>query len=309
MGRALDDHLDHLRARNLRPSYLQARSALLRRLERHLDHDPLEADVDALRTYLDRGLRAGSRATEIAHLRSFYQWALIEGHIDRDPTVRLERPKQPAGQPRPIPTASLTVALASAIAPVRAMLYLAAYAGLRACEIAPLRGEHVLLDADPAILVVLEGKGGATGTIPVSATLAAVLAELPRRGLLFPRIDGKEGPMSRWRVCQMCNQHLHRQGIPDTLHSLRHWYGTELYRATRDLRLTQKLMRHASSATTDRYTFIADEAGVAAVSQLPLLHPQTFADGEIGPGVGKGRVAPTAPAPGPLTIRHPAGLV
>lgn len=264
-------HLDHLHARNLRPTYIESRLRLIARLERHLGASALNATLDDLRTYLDRPLGPGSRATEIAHLKAFYQWALIEGLIDHDPTVRLEKPKHPPGQPRPIATSDLAVALRAAPDLIRPMLYLAAYAGLRACEIAPLRGEHLLLDDAPPILVVVEGKGGAPGSVPIGPVLAPVLAELPRRGALFPRIDGRPGSMSRYRVCQLCNGHLHSLGIDASLHQLRHFFGSEVYRATRDLRVTQTLMRHRSSSTTDRYTYIADADGVDAVGKLPSL--------------------------------------
>ena len=264
-------HLDHLRARNLRPTYVESRMRLLERLERHLAASALTATLDDLRTYLDRPLGPGARATEIAHLKGFYRWAVTEELLDRDPTVRLEKPKVPPGKPRPIATADLAVALRSAPDLIRPMLYLAAYAGLRACEIAPLRGEHVLLDDAPPVLIVVEGKGGAPGSVPVGPILGAVLAVLPRRGAFFPRLDGRPGPMSRYRVCQLCNGHLHSLGIQATLHQLRHWFLTEAYRATHDLRLTQKLARHHSSSTTDRYTYIADIEGAAAVNRLPAF--------------------------------------
>ncbi len=262
-------HLDHLRARHLRPNYVESRERVINRLEHHLGDDPLAATLTDLRCYLDRGLAPGSLATEIAHLKGFYKWALLEGHISSDPTLRLERPKVPPGQPRPIATRDLAAALTVSGGLIRPMLYLAAYAGLRACEIAPLRGEHILLDDDPPLLVVVEGKGGVPGSVPINPILGTVVATLPRHGWCFPRIDGKAGHLSRYRICQLCNGLLHGLGINATLHQLRHWYGTELYRATLDLRVTQKLMRHSSSKTTDRYTYVADSAGVEAVAALP----------------------------------------
>lgn len=271
MRQEVIDHLDHLRARNLRPTYIESRERLLRRLERHLDASAFSATLDDLRSYLDRPLGPGARATEIAHLKAFYLWAVTEERIERDPTARLEKPKLPPGKPRPIATSDLAVALHAANDPTRTMLYLAAYAGLRACEIAPLRGEHVLLYDDPPTLIVVEGKGGRTGAVPIAAALIPVLEQAPRRGLLFPRMDGQPGPMSRYRVCQLCNGHLHSLGIEATLHQLRHWCLTEAYRATKDLRAVQRLARHRSSSTTDGYTYLADTEGAAAVNRLPTL--------------------------------------
>lgn len=271
MQQEVAHHIDHLHARNLRPTYIESRVRLLDRLERHLGAAPSTASLDDLRSYLDRPLGPGSRATEIAHLKAFFRWAVTEELLDRDPTVRLEKPKLPAAKPRPIATSDLVVALRAADDLIRPMLLLAAYAGLRACEIAPLRGEHVLLDDDPPVLIVVEGKGGAPGSVPLAPVLAAELATLPRRGLLFPRIDGRPGPMSRYRVCQLCNGHLHSLGIEATAHQCRHWFLTETYRATHDLRLTQRLARHRSSTTTDRYTYLSDTEATRAVGMLPAL--------------------------------------
>jgi site-specific recombinase XerD len=53
--------------------------------------------------------------------------------------------------------------------------------------------------------------------------------------------------------------------------NLRHWYTTELFRAARDLRATQRLMRHRSSSATDRYAYVADPAEVESVSMLPRI--------------------------------------
>jgi integrase len=267
----LQQHLDHLRARNLRPTYINSRRTLLGRLESHLGHSPLDTTVEELRAFLNRGLAATTRATELAHLRSFYKWAVIQGLVERDPAIHLERPKLPVPHPRPIATSDLVAALAVAVEPIRTMLLLAAYAGLRCCEIAPLSAEHVLLRDSPPVLIVVESKGGGAGSVPISPLLADELWSIvPRSGWLFPRADG-HGPLSANRVCQLIGRYLHGLGIGATAHQLRHWFATETYRATRDLRVTQKLMRHAKSSTTDRYTYVSDQEGVDAVALLPAL--------------------------------------
>ena len=52
-------------------------------------------------------------------------------------------------------------------------------------------------------------------------------------------------------------------------HSLRHTACTNLYRATRDIRLTQRFARHKSILSTTIYTHPADEDLVRSVAQLP----------------------------------------
>ena len=51
-------------------------------------------------------------------------------------------------------------------------------------------------------------------------------------------------------------------------HALRHTACTNLYRATRDIRLTQRFARHASVTTTMRYAHPSDEDLVRAVEGL-----------------------------------------
>ncbi len=90
-------------------------------------------------------------------MRGFYRWAHTHGLVERDPTYLLHRPALPRRLPRPIPDDRLAVALDRASARVRPWLYLAAYAGLRCCEIA--RGRSDDWQRDLGVIVVV-GKGG-----------------------------------------------------------------------------------------------------------------------------------------------------
>lgn len=274
--RAIEHHLRHMERRNLRPSTIRKRRDVLYRLERFLDRydmPMMKADLDLLRIFVDRPTQGpGARATEISHLRAFFSWALEEGRIRHDPTVRLERPRLKRGHPRPIPDTDLARALDQAPDPrIRPWLYLAAYAGLRACDIAMLTAEELLLDAEPAI-VSFETKGGHTRTVPVSPIVAAALlrARLPRHGYLWPHSQ-RSGPVLPHTVSHQCNDYLHDLGIEHSLHSLRHWFGTNTYRISKNLALVQQLMGHASPTTTRLYTYIDPGEGVAVVNQLPIL--------------------------------------
>ncbi len=53
------------------------------------------------------------------------------------------------------------------------------------------------------------------------------------------------------------------------LHALRHSAVTNLYRATRDLLLTQRFARHSHLATTTTYTHPSDEDLQESVRNLP----------------------------------------
>jgi integrase len=256
-------YLDHCERRNLRPTYIGAQLCALARLSAVLD--PLTATTDQLEAYLDgRQLQPASRATEIAYLRGFYNWALDEELIATSPARRLARPRVPVRLPRPMPDDEIAHALAQAPCDVSAILHLAVYAGLRACEIAQLRVE----DFRAGVLIIRESKGGGESAVPISPLLAECLERcpLPESGWLFPSRHG--GHVSRSRICQLANTYLRSLGITHTLHSLRHGFGTAVYRSTHDLRLTQELMRHRSVQSTVGYTKIDSHEGATAVAAL-----------------------------------------
>jgi integrase/recombinase XerD len=53
-------------------------------------------------------------------------------------------------------------------------------------------------------------------------------------------------------------------------HMLRHTYATELYRETKDIRLVQKALGHASLTTTMIYTHIVDDDMETAMRALDI---------------------------------------
>ncbi len=269
MGRYLDD----CRRRNLRPGTITQKRLALRRLYRAVYPTPLlEVTHEQLVAHLDRLDQPESRATETSHVRTFYRWAVIEGLLVVDPAARLIRPRVPRRLPRPMPTNDLAIALDTAPERVRPWLALAAYAGLRACEISGLRACDLMWENDPPLLVVDQGKGGHSRAVPMAPTLALELAGLPRTGWLFPKRDGTTGPTPPHLVSRLSNQHLHGLGITHTLHTLRHWFATETLRINGgDLRQTQELLGHQSPVSTAIYTWVDPRAAAATVAELPVL--------------------------------------
>lgn len=269
-------HLEHLRWRNHSTGTITQRRYALLRLARFLDSDLLAATTDDIGRFRDRLTRAGqhlspsSQRAELSHLRDFYKWALLESIIDADPMVRVPQPRVPRLLPHPIPEHELAHAIETARERIRPFYFLAAYAGLRACEIASLRGEDIWWQQDPALLVIRHGKGGDAGTVPVGPILRVVLAELPRKGWLFPKVNGAPGPLLAHSVSHLANEHLHRTGSSHTIHSCRHRFGTLIYRLSGgDLRLTQEMMRHRSPVSTAIYTQVDQSHAAGVVSDLP----------------------------------------
>lgn len=269
----LDAHLADLRRRNLRPSTIYQRSRALARLAAQVDRPVLELTHLEITEALDaRNVEAASRRTEISHLARFYEWAELEGFVARTPMLRVIRPRVPRRLPRPMPDADLVAAVNGAPDRIRPVLLLAAWAGLRACEIAQLRAEHLVLGGGVPVLIVDVGKGGGASAVPLHPELVALASTLPRSGWLIPRLDGRVGPCAPHRISSLANNYLHGVGIDHTLHTLRHWFGTQLYRSSGgDLRATQEGLRHLSPVSTAGYTAIAGGTISAAVGAIPGL--------------------------------------
>lgn len=255
---------------------IATRRIVLALLVRHAGK-PLEelTEDDLFAWQCSLGLLApATRATYLSHVAAFYRW-WAERHGGEDPSRVLVKPKVPRGLPMPIAEQDLARVLAAVPLDVQLWLSLAAFAGLRASEIAGLRREDVLDRALPPMLVVT-GKGGQTRVVPAPPTLVEALNAfgMPARGMIFRRADGR--PETGKHVSATCNRWLHRLGIRASLHKGRHRFATRLYRASgNDLRLTQELLGHASPSTTAIYTLVDPSAAAPAVNAIdrPLLPP------------------------------------
>jgi integrase len=282
---ALAGHRLDQERRNLALTSIRTRDGMLRAFARWLNpRGLLEATREDVEAFLDgRGLAPNSRYAWISHLHGFYDWAADEGLIPTVPRRKIKRPKVHRNLPRPIGDADLAQALSQASTPMRAMLCLAAYQGLRCVEIAGLRREDVHEDRTPAVLMVTTGKGGRERILALHPETLTALHRLPlpRSGWVFPlqRVDrtskgGRHFYDAAHRVSMAISVYLRGLDIPASAHMLRHWFGTSLYGATHDLRLTQELMGHQSPITTAGYTAWSPDAGATAIAALRVPNPK-----------------------------------
>ena len=276
---AVGEHLAHLRLRNLSPASISQRSYALGRLGRFLDCTAAEL-LAATADDLDRWQRSVMhlspryRSTYATHVRQFYRWAVARGLVRDDPSVVLVAVRIPRGLPHPIGEDDLRMALSCAPDRVRPWLILAAYAGLRASEIAGLQRADVRDTANPPVLHIT-GKGGRERIVPLSDLVLLELqaAGLPSRGYVFGRLDGQAGGNAPSRLSHLCNDYLHGLGITESLHGLRHRFGTIMYAVSRDLRVVQETMGHSSPATTASYVAWSNTAAVNAVQLIAQKDP------------------------------------
>ena len=265
-------HLSQVR-RNLMATSIEKRDESVRVFARAFEPRSLmEVTRQDIEAFLDsrvtrRGpIVARTRYAWLSHLHSFYEWAIREELTTDDPTAKIIRPKMHNGLPRPAATAELSRALAMASPRHRCWLLLAAFQGLRCQEIAGIsRGD--ILDGQ-GLLKVMKAKGGRERVLALHPEVLAALKALPmpRLGRVFIRPRG--GPYRPVNLSQEFNAFLKAAGVDATAHQLRHWFGTNLYAQTHDIRLTQEMMGHSNPATTAIYTAYDQKAAAVAVRAM-----------------------------------------
>jgi integrase len=304
-------HLDWMRMRGQSALYVRDRRNLLRRAAAALPVPLLDATPGHLLGWRQglicwpsrQPVQPGVVASYVSHLSVFYDWAISDGcREDPNPAAGLPVPRQPRMLPRPIGEAALMDALAAAPPRIRLWLVLAAWAGLRAREIALLRRESILDTASPPVLIVTASatKGNRERVVPLSAFVLAEIARagLPRSGWCFLRRDGQPGPNTPAMVSALASEHLHDCGISATLHQLRHRCLSQAYRVSKDLRMVQEIAGHASPAQTAGYTRFDDAGAAAAMAALPVPAPaaESVTALPVWPA-GRGRSPRTRPSP------------
>lgn len=268
----LADVLDAWNQRGLAAGHSErttsARNGTILKLQRE-GVDPLTALDDELVEWLaSLPIAKSSKATYRAHLRAWYGWLAESGRREDDPSLRLPSAKAPRGLPRPVSPDDVTAILAACsdgrAHQTASYVILAAFAGLRVHEIAKVRGEDF-----QGREITVTGKGGVRTTVPLVPIIDRLVEEMPSAGWWFPT-SSESGHVHRCSVSSAINRAMKRAGVRATPHALRHFYCTQVLRATGgDLRKTQRLARHASPATTAIYTQVLDEELQHAAASIP----------------------------------------
>ena len=141
----------------------------------------------------------------------------------------------------------------------RGIILLMAIEGLRTVEILRMQ----VKDWDFANgRVKVHGKGGyETYAYPSAKTLETIQRYIGTRtngGVFLNDLDN--AALSREGIRYIVNQVLIRCKLKrrgNSCHALRHSCGTNLYQATKDLRLVQETLRHKTPLVTSRYTHIS----------------------------------------------------
>lgn len=206
-------------------------------------------------------LSNASRRVYLGQLRSAFSDMARLGWLPVDPTVGIKTAPVARYSPRPLTPDQIATLQAGVDGRTWDWTVLGMMAGLRASEAAAVEGGH--LERRPAgwTLRIPNGKGGTDLAIPAHDQVVEAVQRYGRAGRLW-YVSG-HALSKTWSAAAA------DAGLPGLrFHQCRHTFGSAAYRSTRDLLVTQRLMRHASVSTTQVYAQLDDDAQFAAVAGL-----------------------------------------
>ena len=221
----------------------------------------------------DLGLAPATIRRQISAIRTYYRFLVGEGHATRDPSERLESPKQWRTLPTVLTVAEVGRLLAApntdeplAIRD-RALLEFTYATGARVSEVVGLRPQDLLYEDG---LARIFGKGAKERIVPVGRRALGAVALYAReirpgldkgkgRGILF--LNARGAPLSRVGAWTIIRRAAKQAGLTKrvTPHTLRHSFATHLLEGGADLRAVQEMLGHADLATTQLYTHVDPE--------------------------------------------------
>ena len=218
----------------------------------------------------DRQYHATTYNRILSSLSSFYRFLLMQEVVDTNPVPRVDRPKVKEKELKYLKH-SQVMRLLQTIPDERdrLMIRIIYATGVRVSELCTMNVEDV--DFDDQMIRVL-GKGGKVRMVFVDEDTLDEIAGLIGNRLSGPLFPGQGGNHISTRTVQLIFKKYAPPGI--TPHKIRHSYASELYRRSRNLRVVQENLGHASIKTTEVYLHTdVDERRQVYREFFPLAAP------------------------------------
>jgi integrase/recombinase XerD len=234
---------------------------------------------DDVREYIQElfsnSLDGRSVGRKLSAIRQLYRHLLLDGKIDKDPTLNIDLPKQWKVLPKALSRDEVGVMLSAKPSEIktvrghalalrdRAMLELLYAGGVRVSEVADARLEDLKLEMG---YILVHGKGDKERMVPLGVPAQQTLQQYLKNGreeltskrsspLLFLGARGRR--LTRQRVWQLVGKASLVSGRHASPHMLRHSCATHMVENGADLRTVQTILGHSDISTTQIYTHVA----------------------------------------------------
>lgn len=232
-----------------------------------------ESDLAAfIRGENKAGLSPRSLARRISSLKTFYRFLLLDGRLEKNPTIHLASPRAWQTLPKYLSEAEVKTLLEHPNPSEprglrdRAMLEVMYASGLRVSELVGLRPADVRLKDE---FILCRGKGAKERIVPLGKSAVKAVARYLESARPRPAADGGEAlfltrrgkAFTRQGFWKMLKEHAQAAGLSSKVHPhvLRHSFATHLLEHGADLRSVQMMLGHSQITTTQIYTHVSRE--------------------------------------------------
>ncbi|HMM02426.1 MULTISPECIES: site-specific tyrosine recombinase XerD [unclassified Dysgonomonas] len=266
--------------KSLSPNSIDAYLTDLDKLSGFLGNESLkveEVKLDDLQQFIaqlyDMGINARSVARIISGIKSFYNFLVLDGYMQADPTELLETPKIGLKLPTVLSLDEIEKLMSVIDLSTkegqrnRAILEVLYSCGLRISELTKLKFSDLFFDEG---FIKVEGKGSKQRLVPISHT---AINEIEKYLYYRREMDIKKGSedilflsnrgtaISRIMVFHFIKQYADQAGIKKTIspHTFRHSFATHLLEGGANIRAIQLMLGHEKITTTEIYTHMDRE--------------------------------------------------
>lgn len=266
--------------KSLSPNSIDAYLTDLDKLSIFLRNENLTAEnvtLDHLQQFIaqlyDIGINARSVARIISGIKSFYNFLVLDGYMQNDPTELLETPKIGLK----LPTVLSLEEIENLFSVIdhstkegqrnRAILEVLYSCGLRVSELVNLKFSDLFFDEG---FIKVEGKGSKQRLVPISHTAIneinkylyfrnEMTVKKGSENVLF--LSNRGTAISRIMIFYFIKQYAQMAGIKKEIspHTFRHSFATHLLEGGANIRAIQMMLGHEKITTTEIYTHMDRE--------------------------------------------------
>jgi integrase/recombinase XerD len=227
-----------------------------------------------VRDLMAEGRSPRSVAREVACVRGFYRFLVIDGRLPSSPADDLHPPRAWQVLPKYLSVDDVDALIAQPDVSTprglrdRALIELLYATGLRVSELLNLRPADLNLDAS---FLTCTGKGDKQRVVPIGDEAGRWVARYIRDGRkallgkrpsprLFVNARGGGPGLTRVGFWKILKGYARQAGLKASLspHTLRHSFATHLLERGADLRAIQMMLGHADLSTTQIYTHVLE---------------------------------------------------
>lgn len=266
--------------KGLSKNSIEAYTDDLLKLINYLDNENLklqQVTLDDLQQFVsqlyDLGINARSVARILSGIRSFFNYLILDGYLQNDPSELLETPKIGLKLPTVLSLQEIEQIKNRVDVSTkeghrnRAIIEVLYSCGLRISELINLKFSDMFLDDG---FIRVEGKGSKQRLVPISEIAIKEIGNYLLDRKLYNIKKGSENvvflskrgtPISRIMVFHFIKQYAQEAGIQKNIspHTFRHSFATHLLEGGANIRAIQQMLGHEKITTTEIYTHMDRE--------------------------------------------------